>query len=292
MFGRKQTLTLLTLLIGLLSLTLLATNLVASGWIPTIENTFSIPMPGQADGAAQFALDPELIEKWRWLIAATLIGLTIFSIIALWRYPRLRPLALGYGAVFLIVYWLITVNFSQPIEEVQVEESTERAPQLLTLPEFDTSPPEIGEAPSWFGLVVALFVAVAVVAIVTYFLTRQRRTPLPQPLAAEIVLNAESAIAEIEQGYDLQSAIIKAYMQMTETVRHHRGLVRKRTMTASEFAIELQDAGLPLTPVERLTALFEKVRYSTNPPGVRDQREALSCLGEIVDSAEKARERA
>ncbi len=295
MFGRKQTLTLLSLFVGLLTLTLLAANFIASGWIPTIENTFVFPTFDQADGAMEVALAPELIDRWRRIIIFTLIVSSIFSLIMLKRYPKLRRLLLGYAVIILSIYFLVLPNVGEyRVEtEVEVAESEPIGDPLLTVPEFDTMPPEVvGEPPDWFAIAVTLGFAAVAVFIIVFIARRYFVDETPLPLAAEIAQDAEEAIGEIEQGYDLRGAIIKAYSQMTETVRRSRGIVRKRAMTPSEFAAELQKAGLPLSPVERLTHLFEKVRYSPNPPGVRDQMEAVSCLGEIVTSAERIKEQA
>jgi hypothetical protein len=53
-------------------------------------------------------------------------------------------------------------------------------------------------------------------------------------------------------------------------------------MTPREFERELVRAGLPALPVERLTRLFEHVRYGVHAPGPEEQHEAISSLEAIV----------
>jgi hypothetical protein len=53
-------------------------------------------------------------------------------------------------------------------------------------------------------------------------------------------------------------------------------------MTPEEFASHLTRSGLPSHAVQRLTRLFESVRYGARTAGDRERDEATSCLSEIV----------
>jgi hypothetical protein len=293
MFGRKQTITLLILLTGLLSLTLLATNLIASGWVPSADGSVTVPPIPELGSRFKFPLIPITItpERWRDTVITFLIVMALFSLVMLWRYPRLRLVFAFYLAIILFLYFFVLPNVTPPIPEEIVSEPVIEVVQP-PLPESGRNLPvaEVGDPPSWFRTLIALVPALIAVTTAIFLVRRYLADAATLPLATEIAQNAEVALVEIEQGYDLRGAIIGAYVQMTETVRQNRGIVRKRAVTASEFAEVLQNAGLPLSPVERLTRLFEKVRYSSDPPGVRDQREAVSCLGEIVTAAERIRE--
>jgi hypothetical protein len=61
-----------------------------------------------------------------------------------------------------------------------------------------------------------------------------------------------------------------------------RGLYREYAMTPAEFAVRLQSAGLPPEPVNRLTRLFESVRYGARISAQRDVDEAIACLTSIL----------
>ncbi len=292
MFGRKQTLTLLVLLIGLLSLTLLATNLIASGWVPSADGYIPTPPFPDLSSNFKFPLVPFTItpDKWYNTVLTILLIMGVISLFMLWRYPRLRKLLLFYIGLILLINYFLIPNVVPPLPEETVAEPVgELMPIPPVRPAQDAPLVDVSDPPNWFGTIVALVSALLVVALAA-FLIHRHNAKRPVPLAVEIAQDAEAAIVEIEHGYDLRGAIIGAYAQMTETVQRHRGIVRSRAVTASEFAEVLQRAGLPLSPVERLTRLFEQVRYSPDKPGVRDQREAVSCLGEIVTAAERIRE--
>jgi hypothetical protein len=53
-------------------------------------------------------------------------------------------------------------------------------------------------------------------------------------------------------------------------------------MTPREFEARLATAGLREDHIQRLTRLFEAVRYGTQSPGKREEREAVDCLTAIV----------
>ena len=69
---------------------------------------------------------------------------------------------------------------------------------------------------------------------------------------------------------------------MSEVVSRTRGLSRQEAMTPTEFAFRLKRAGLPGDSVQRLTHLFESVRYGARKPAKNEINEAVSCLNVIL----------
>jgi hypothetical protein len=65
-------------------------------------------------------------------------------------------------------------------------------------------------------------------------------------------------------------------------VADKRRLYREVAMTPHEFALQLEQAGLPGDAVTRLTSLFEGVRYGDRRSGPKDVNEAVSCLKAIL----------
>jgi hypothetical protein len=53
-------------------------------------------------------------------------------------------------------------------------------------------------------------------------------------------------------------------------------------MTTHEFERELLQRGFPALPVQRLTRLFEQVRYGGQQPGVFEKQTATESLREII----------
>ena len=60
-------------------------------------------------------------------------------------------------------------------------------------------------------------------------------------------------------------------------------------MTPAEFAHHLINAGMPAEPIDRLTRLFEKARYSPRSSHTNEAEEAANCLTEILYAMEEIR---
>ena len=63
---------------------------------------------------------------------------------------------------------------------------------------------------------------------------------------------------------------------------HEKHITRRLGMTVREFETQLVSLGLDNSHIQRLTRLFEFVRYSPNTPGDSEEREAIACLYAIV----------
>jgi hypothetical protein len=114
---------------------------------------------------------------------------------------------------------------------------------------------------------------------------RQRATDAP-PLEA-LSRRAHEAIEELRAGSDFGDVILRCYSEMARTVADERGVRRACAATPREFEVELRRLGLPTRPVQRLTRLFEMVRYGRFRAGKREQLEALDSLQAIVDACER-----
>jgi hypothetical protein len=99
-------------------------------------------------------------------------------------------------------------------------------------------------------------------------------------------------LAELQSGSDLRDTITRCYADMVRIFSEQRGMGRDKTMTPREFEQRLAAAGLGDMHIQRLTRLFELVRYSQRMPGEREEREAQECLAAIVQSHTKLQESA
>ena len=137
--------------------------------------------------------------------------------------------------------------------------------------------------PPWFLAAVsvgfALLVAAALVGIGWLVWHRRRRTMHP---LRQLVQQAEEAIEAIQAGADLRNTVMRCYYEMSRVLRQQRGIRRDQAMTPREFAAFLEETGLPTGAVERLTELFEQVRYGAKVPGREEEAQALACLETIV----------
>jgi len=90
-------------------------------------------------------------------------------------------------------------------------------------------------------------------------------------------------IADIA-GREWRDVIIQSYIRMGEVVSARRGLQRAQAVTPREFADRLERAGLPADAVQRLTRLFEAVRYGSRLSSQSDMNEAITCLNSILQA--------
>jgi len=98
----------------------------------------------------------------------------------------------------------------------------------------------------------------------------------------EIADAARASLDDLASGRDWDDVIIKCYARMSHVVDARRGIHRANAMTPAEFAVWLVRAGLPREPVQRLTHLFETVRYGGRRSGSEEIDEATNCLKSIL----------
>jgi hypothetical protein len=129
------------------------------------------------------------------------------------------------------------------------------------------------------------FAFALILLVVIWFLYRgwQRYMVLnkTKPLD-EIARIARSSLNDLSSGRDSSDVIINCYLRMSDVVSSKRQLHREMAMTPHEFALRLEQAGLPGDAVTRLTRLFEGVRYGDRKSGPKDVNEAVSCLKTIL----------
>jgi len=113
-----------------------------------------------------------------------------------------------------------------------------------------------------------------------FWLYRVLRPPKSQ--LKDLTRAARTALQDISAGRDWDDTVIQCYARMSEALDQKRGLHRQQAMTPQEFAIRLEQAGLPSDPVRRLTRLFEKARYGGRKSSREDVNEAVTCLTAIL----------
>lgn len=118
---------------------------------------------------------------------------------------------------------------------------------------------------------------------------RPARPARPEPYA-ELTRRARAALDELRGGtIALDDIILRCYREMAQIVARQRGVQRRTTTTPREFAQELTHIGLPPGPIDRLTQLFEKVRYGDFVPTERDRLAAVDSLQAIIDALDAMR---
>ena len=154
-------------------------------------------------------------------------------------------------------------------------------PGELTTP-FNPNPPQ------WLILVVsfglAAFIVTVIICIARFVMRRRISSNSPLHHLAQEALNA---VEELQACTDLKNIVIRSYYKMACIAGKLQGVRRSSDMTAQEFEQLLIDAGLPKEPLRQLTRLFEDVRYGTEVPSEKEEREAVRCLTAIAEACRR-----
>ena len=272
---------------------LLAMLILLSGTLDQLTFRPGQPLPRkQADDDSEVVPPPPETESTAEAIGrvvgivtlSSVIGAGLLAIVS----PDFRRAALMYitSACTFGAFLLVGMRFlGRLLGGASSEESTAQFDPLVV-------PDATGvQAPSW---VLALLVAVlglASIAAIGYAATRVRRwwlgrRPQAEPLQ-QLVNQVAQAADSIRTGGDLRSAVIRCYQDMQEILSRWRGF-RPTYMTPREFAASLREAGMSDDHIDRLTSLFELVRYG-NRDDAGYSEEALACL-EAIQAAHSLRE--
>ncbi|WP_128477515.1 DUF4129 domain-containing protein [Halorussus pelagicus] len=88
---------------------------------------------------------------------------------------------------------------------------------------------------------------------------------------------AGEAADRIETATDVDNEVFRAWHEMTD----HLDVANPQSSTPSEFAAAAVDAGMAREDVDRLTTLFEEVRYGGESPTEEREQQALDALRRI-----------
>lgn len=147
---------------------------------------------------------------------------------------------------------------------------TPAPPPGVPFPVFSAQPPW------WLAIVLSAALAALLSVGISYFWRRGRQPE--QPLLAV----AQAALADLQAGGDLRDTVLRCYRDMSQVLREQRAVERDSAMTPREFADYLSAQGMSDEHIQRLTRLFERVRYGGQVADERDSREAVACLTAIV----------
>ena len=282
LFENKRLILLLAVL-ALGALTVLAISLNAIPFRPGqrfVREEAALPPPPAAE-VVDLTVN---IPLWQQLMVWTLLSLLIV-LIGLLLSPEARKrmllLLIRVGFTMWAIYFLFK-NYGDQWLNFNLQRPD--APQLdgetvVPMPVFEA--PQVSPA---FSYMIS-FAFALVLLVVFWFLYRgfQRYTARnkPGPLD-EIGKIARSSLHDLASGRNSSDVIINCYLRMSDVVSNKRQLHRDIAMTPHEFALRLEQSGLPGDAVTRLTRLFESVRYGDRKSGPKDVNEAVSCLKTIL----------
>jgi hypothetical protein len=152
-----------------------------------------------------------------------------------------------------------------------------------------TSPPAFvpPQLPAWAIYLIAFGILLAIGGGIWLFYWLRQKRLAAEPLD-ELAQIASSSLQAIQTGEDWENTIVQCYQRMSTVVNTRRRLARQPAVTPTEFAYELELAGLPGDAVRRLTTLFERVRYGAKKTSRQDISAAVECLSTILHACHEA----
>ena len=225
------------------------------------------------------------IPLWQQLLALILLVLMVV-LISLLLSPEMRKrmfLLLIRGVLTGLGIYYVLKNYRDqifPFNLQKAAESLAREDSAVPLPMFQ--PPSVSPTFSyWISFAFALILLTVGWMVYRNWQSRYAALGRSKPLD-EIARIARSSLHDLSSGRNSSDVIINCYLRMSDVVSSKRQLQREIAMTPHEFAIRLERAGLPGDAVNRLTRLFEGVRYGDRRSGRKDVNEAVSCLKTIL----------
>lgn len=138
----------------------------------------------------------------------------------------------------------------------------------------------------WAPLIVTMLAALVLLGIFVAAVLRRRALPAAAGTASVEEALAEvmdDALADIRAEQDARKAIIAAYARMEKLLA---GFGRARSPSEAPFeylARVLVELRVSRSPVEALTELFERAKFSTHALGGKDKARAISALEAVRD---------
>jgi hypothetical protein len=221
--------------------------------------------------------DPVVVQMLA-LLAVIAIPLSIVMFIV---SPEMRKRVLRDGLVLALFAAVFLIIF-------------QRNPQLGELTnefqEPDTTMPEEGERtdpgdlvlnpPPWAMWVASgLVLAVGGYAIWRYLQTRQEPY---DGIYEDLRLETQEAMDRLRAGENVRELVTRCYIRMHAALADARGVTDSDLLTPREFERRMMDVtGLPAEPINRLTRLFERVRYGDQDATEAEKEEAVNALETI-----------
>jgi hypothetical protein len=225
------------------------------------------------------------VPIWKQLVVLSLASLMVI-LLGLLLSPELRKqlirIFIRVAFTFWAVYFFLTrygdrlLGFQSPAPDGP----SQAAEGTMPMPVF--VPPQVSPA---FSYVISFGFALLWLAVMWGLYRgwkKYQRMNNQKPLE-ELARIARSSLEDLASGRNSSDVIINCYLRMSDVVSSRRQLHRAVAMTPHEFALRLEQAGLPGDAVKRLTRLFEGVRYGDRKSGPRDVTEAVSCLTTILN---------
>ena len=275
MLQQRRLRPILLLLLALVSITLLAVSIssLSLEWGNSIRIEQGRSSPSEFFEGMQTEELTVLFRIFFILLAVTMLPIAVVQFIRSSEIRKrilFRAFILALNSYFLLLL-LQRVSGRNLLPSANPPgASSSELPPILTI---DTGLPP----PQWLIFGVSLVLAGLIVGGIWFIRRRRDASDLSLALASE----TRQALDRLRAGADREDTILRCYSEMARLLDRRRGVKRKATMTAREFESHLTREGVPAAPLQRLTRLFELVRYGHKNLGAGEKSEAESCLTEI-----------
>jgi hypothetical protein len=223
---------------------------------------------------------------WYYLLMFAIWVVLPISIVLFIKYPQVRKRTFQ-GLTYVALYGFVLFLLSRKTQEGSPElEELEKEIVDTTIIETQREASEFisSVAQADQNLNIILDVAILIVIAILIWYVYRRFIYKPPSTTDQLKAEVEGAIDDIEAGADLRNVIIRCYADMSKILNERRGIQRQQAMTPREFELELQEIGLPHASIQRLTRLFEEVRYGNAELGRTAEQEAIHCLSAIAEA--------
>ncbi len=270
-------------IVFILLATALAGLLLLSISVTDLQFQSGMPFPGAANGetATQTSSLPPAVERSSIPVVEVILAVALIIVIV--AVPaRLIGLVKDWGALRLLIGLVLVLALLSVLPRIAPGEPvplpTESSGAVpANQPAYATAP--LGEPPAGFFWLAAAGLLTGIGLLAIYFWRRRQR---PAETMEALSREAGSALQDLQEGKDFSDVIIRCYLQMMQLLRAERGIEREGSMTAREFESWLELHGIPSGPVQRLTYVFEKARYSKEQISGDDERTGKECLAQIL----------
>jgi len=281
------------------SLVLVAALVVLLGAV-AMTSGMARPSQGVSRG---LLVPPQALLAWG-LSAAVVAGL-LFTVLGPFWTGREKWIALVMVLLVLFGFAILAERSAVQQRQAQQQELTTPAPQpqaTPTPPPAPESPPPAARRPATPPAVrPATFSPAAIAAIggaalllalgVLTLGARRRSAAMPHAAAAAALGEAvEASLADIAAETDPRRAVVDAWMAMGDALARH-GLGRHAWETPLEYLRRaLHAVRVSAQSAQRLTALFQRARYSDHPATEAMRAEALEALRAVRDDLDASGE--